>query len=212
MITDKSRERRLKKVIAIYKAQDLKEHIKRGDVAVFPTDTVWGIGASIDYENSIKRIFEIKRRDKNKTLPILIGNKEYIYNNFRIDEIEKKIIDNYMPGPLTIVLSAKGNFSKLIKRNGTVAIRIPLCKDLARVLLETGPIAATSANISGESPLNTYDDIEKLKGVDIIVKYNMCNVSNTASTIVRVENGYIDIIREGAIKAEDIRRLINNVK
>ncbi len=186
--------------------------VKQGNIVLFPTDTVWGIGIFVEEEeDKIKRIFEIKNRDKNKKLPILVGNKNYIYDNFYISEKEKLIIEHFMPGPLTMILKAKKKYSSLVMYEDTVAVRIPDCKDLQSAL-SLYPMAATSANISGMDPINNVDKIIEVFGDYYvgIVNFDMCYPKGLSSTIIKFVDNKLHILREGNIKREDIEEVILN--
>ena len=144
----------------------------------------------------------------------MIPNKNFIYKHFILSDIEKSIVEGFMPGSLTIVLKAKkteNEFSSLVSLNDEVALRIPDCEELRESLETIGPIAATSANPSGEKPFDTYNQIEeKLNGIDAVVSFEMCRISNVASTVVKIENDNIKILREGNIKEEELRSFIFN--
>ena len=95
-----------------------------GDVVIFPTDTVYGIGAKIDDTIALEKIYEIKRRPKDKRLAVLCANISDIEKIAVLNDTAKKLIENFMPGALTIILKSKKEFiSEYIFE--TVAVRIP---------------------------------------------------------------------------------------
>ncbi|MCB9768298.1 MAG: threonylcarbamoyl-AMP synthase [Candidatus Omnitrophica bacterium] len=135
-------------------------------VGLFPTDTVYGIGCRADSEEGTNRIFEIKGRDFAKTLPILIGDWE------QFEEFAEPIGSDYMdrlrevwPGGLTAVVRASMKGQRLSQdclREGTLAIRMPDHEELRNLIREIGaPLAATSANLSGEIEHLRLSEISK---------------------------------------------------
>lgn len=187
--------------------------IKNGGIAVFPTDTVYGIGTNAFCKQSVDKIYEIKKRPNEKPLSILVNNKEDIEKYAIINNnIERKIIDNFMPGAITIILERKqGILDYIAPEKNTIGIRIPNNKIILNILEKLKlPIVAPSANMSGEpssATLNDIIDIFKDK-VDVCIDGGKCEVSE-ASTIVQVINGEIVIIREGIITKKDIENVIN---
>ena len=172
-------------------------------VIAFPTDTVFGVGALIDDEIAIDKIFELKHRDYSKPLAILAASVEDILPY--IDDVSEdvvKLMNKYWPGALTIIFNKKNNVSnKITSGFKTIAFRIPNCDISLEILKQTGPLATTSVNISGEKPLNTYEEIERYFGdkIDYIVSDNVSS-SNVSSTIIDVTTNEIKIIRQGEIK------------
>lgn len=172
-------------------------------VIAFPTDTVFGVGALIDDEIAIDKIFELKHRDYSKPLAILAASVNDILPY--IDDVSEdvvKLMTKYWPGALTIIFNKKNNVSnKITSGFKTIAFRIPNCDISLEILKQTGPLATTSVNISGEKPLNTYEEIERYFGdkIDYIVSDNVSS-SNVSSTIIDVTTNAIKIIRQGEIK------------
>lgn len=172
-------------------------------IIAFPTDTVFGVGALIDDPIAINKIYQLKKRDFNKPLAILAATfddiKPFVTN---VDTDIMNIIKANWPGALTIIFK-KSEFAKnILDQNlDTLAFRIPNCQEALELLSKTGPLATTSVNISGESPINTYQQIKQLFGnqIDYIIEKNVKS-SNVSSTIIDVSTGKIKIIRQGEIK------------
>ena len=141
--------------------------IKSGGIVVFPTETVYGIGTNAFIEESIKKIYEIKKRPLEKICSILIANKKDIIKYANIcNDVEKKIINNFMPGPITIILQKKEGVLEYVTGNKeTIGIRIPQNEIILEILKEVNiPILAPSANISGEtSGTNINEIMEKFE-------------------------------------------------
>ncbi len=172
-------------------------------IIAFPTDTVYGIGALIDDEIGIKKVYQLKKRDFEKPLPILAGSVNDIlpYIVMPNDEI-LDIMNKYWPGALTIVFK-KSDLCKKIFRNNldTVGFRIPNEKDAIRLLKIVGPLATTSVNLSGEKPLNDALLINSLFGNKIDYIYNKKVISSDiSSTVIDCSKDKITILRQGEIK------------
>lgn len=191
--------------------------LKNGGIGIFPTDTVYGIGCDFLNVNSLIKLFEIKKRDFNKPINILVSNKEMIYNFIKdINPIEKILIDNFWPGPFTIIFN-KTNLVPDILTSGlsTVGIRMPnnkVCLDLINKL--GSPIATSSANISNERPTSVIDEnlIKNFENnVDFILDSGKID-GGIPSTIVKVEENKINILREGPISFNDVMEVIKNAK
>lgn len=186
--------------------------IKSGGIVVFPTETVYGIGTNAFIEESIKKIYEIKKRPLEKICSILIANKKDIIKYANIcNDVEKKIINNFMPGPITIILQKKeGVLEHVTGNKETIGIRIPQNEIILEILKKVNiPILAPSANISGEtSGTNINEIMEKFEDkVDIYINGGKCKFEES-STIVQVINNEPVILREGKIKLEDIKKVL----
>lgn len=175
---------------------------------IFPTDTVYGIGCGIFDKKNIDKIYDIKHRPRSKPLACLCANLKQIQTIAYIGEKEQKIIENLMPGALTIILKAKDNV-KEVTGFDTIGVRIPNSKTAQSILLENGPMLTTSVNESEERPLNSYEEIYE-KYNDVVDKIYSSNEPSSAisSTVVSLLNGDIQILREGQIKFDDIKGII----
>lgn len=181
------------------------------ELIIFPTDTVYGLGAKVYDDLAQERIMEIKNRDCSKRFAVLCANLSQIEQIAIVSDDAKKIINKFMPGGLTLILKAKNKDIHNYAIDDTVAVRIPKHPIAIKLLLENGPLATTSVNLSGEKPLNDYNLIkEKFKDkVDYIfsdptnIKY-----SNIPSTIIDMTND-LKVIREGAISLEEILKIIS---
>ena len=185
--------------------------IDDNELIVFPTDTVYGLGAKVLDDLGQERIMELKNRDCSKRLAVLCANLEQIEDIAIVSSDAKKIINKFLPGGLTLILEAKDKSIHNYAIDNTVAVRIPKHPIAIKLLLENGPLATTSVNLSGEKPLNDYTIInEKFKGkVDYIFNDELgIKYSNVPSTIIDMTNG-LKVIREGEIKIEEILKVIS---
>ena len=189
--------------------------IKNGGLVVFPTETVYGLGADATNPEAARSIFSAKGRPSDNPLIIHIANpkdaEKYTFTN----EIYYNLAEKFMPGPLTVILKSKDNIP-LTTRAGldTVAVRCPENK-IARKLIEFSgvPIAAPSANLSGTpSPTKAQHVIDDMLGkVDLIIDGGECEFG-LESTIVKIdENGEITLLRPGKITLEQLLEVSNKV-
>ncbi|MCF2875642.1 MULTISPECIES: L-threonylcarbamoyladenylate synthase [unclassified Tenacibaculum] len=174
--------------------------LKKGEIILYPTDTVWGIGCDATDTESVKRIFEIKNREESKSLIILVDSIEMLQEY--IDEIPDdalKILKENKKPTTIIYNNPKGLAKNTIASDNTVAIRIPddeFCKQLIKKFGK--PIVSTSANISGEPTAKSFSEISNaiLNSVDYVVDLHREKITQKSSTILRIDNGSVIVIRE----------------
>ena len=189
------------------KLEEIAQALKNDKLVVFPTETVYGIGANALSYNAVNKIFIAKGRPTDNPLIVHISSKKMINNVAKdITEIEQKLIDIFMPGPITIILKKKECIPDNVTCSlDTVGVRMPK-NIIARKIIEKAgvPIAAPSANISGKPSGTNIEDIKnELYGrVDYIVDGGMCEIG-LESTVVKVENNVINILRPGKISSDD---------
>ena len=175
----------------------------RGKVIAYPTDTAFGIGAMIDDLEAINKIYKLKKRSSDKPLAILASKVEDILPYIEMpSEAIFNIMKKYWPGALTIIFKKKHSISsQVVSKIDTIAFRIPNNAITLNILEKTGPLATTSVNISGDNPINTYQEIDKLFGdkIDYLLVKNV-NSSNISSTIIDVSDNHLKIVRQGEIK------------
>lgn len=181
------------------------EIIENGGVVIFPTDTVYGIGCNPYDANAVKKIYEIKSREKIKSLPVLASSIQIVKEISIIDEFTEKIIKKYWPGPLTLILKLKDkNLKKSLNLEDKIAVRIPNSECTLKLLNKCNLLVGTSANISGDSSFTDPQECMKnVKNYDVFVDGGTIT-SKGESTIIEIKNEKIHIIREGALKKEDI--------
>lgn len=190
--------------------------IRNGELVIFPTETVYGIGANALDENAVGKIFIAKGRPSDNPLIVHVADKRKINEITQdITEVEQKLIDNFMPGPFTIILKRKPIIPNIVTAGlETVAIRMP-DNIIARGIIQFSgvPIAAPSANISGKPSGTNIEDIRKeLEGrVSAIVDGGETAIG-IESTVVKVIDEVPVILRPGKIAPEDIKKVVGNVK
>ena len=183
--------------------------LQHGGVVAYPTDTVYGIGASLQFPESLRRIFEIKGRRREQTLPVLLASSEDLHKvSPGVDPRLLTLASRYWPGPLTVAVPARpGLPADVVAPDGTVGVRVP-AHSVALTLARRcgGALATTSANISGFPPAQSAEEIAEpvQQTVDIVLDGGISR-GGTASTVIRQEGATISIIREGAITASELQ-------
>lgn len=192
------------------------KYITEGKLVVFPTETVYGIGADATSKEAVDKIFMAKHRPADNPLIVHINGYDMLNKVAKnIGVVEKKIMDKFWPGPISIILDKLDSIPLNVTAGlNTVAVRMPSNKVALKLIsMCNTPIAAPSANISSK-PSGTYiDDIyEELKSsVDYFLDDGYTEVG-IESTVVRVIDGVVNILRPGKISKEDILEITNNVK
>lgn len=188
------------------------ELIKQGKIVIFPTETVYGIGTNGLDENAVRRLYEVKKRPLNKPISLLVSDMTMVDSIAKdITEIEYKIMEKFFPGPLTIILKKKDIIPGILTAGkDTIGIRMP-SGEIARKLVETAgvPIAAPSANISGEpSGTNLRKIMRHFEGkVDYCIDGGESELG-ISSTIIQVIEGNVKILRQGSITLEQINKIL----
>lgn len=176
----------------------------QGEVIIFPTDTVYGIGCNPYNSKSVKKVFQIKQRVETKPLPILAFSKEEIKKIAKLDGIIEKIADRFWPGPLTVVLeNLEDKFPAGIIHDSKIAVRIPGNKCILSILKECKLLVGTSANISGKDTITDSTKIDD-SGLYYDIFLDDGKISGGESTIIELKNEKINIIREGNITSKEI--------
>ena len=183
--------------------------LRNGGVVVFPTETVYGIGANCFDIEAVKRIYKIKNRPFNKPINLLVSNIDMINQVAKdITELEYAIIKKFFPGPLTIILKKKDIVPNIVTANGdTVGVRMPANEIALKLIEKAGvPLATPSANISGRpSGINIDDIMNDFKDkVNYFIDDGPSKIGY-ASTIVQVIDGVPHILRQGSITEEEIK-------
>jgi len=184
------------------KIEEAVRVLKSGGLVVFPTDTVYGLGASIHFPRAMDRIYEIKKRPQEKRLVFLVGFKKDIgrFTNALSTEA-KKLVQYFWPGPLTLIFSSK--------KYKTVALRMPDHRIALGLIRRAGPLATTSANLSGRKESVVLNGVgrELLEKVDLSIDGGK-TPRGRVSTVLDVTKYPFTIVREGCIKKVELRRFI----
>lgn len=205
-----------KSKINVHELDEINKCLKSGGLVIFPTETVYGLGADATNTLAVDKIFMAKGRANDNPLIVHLDSKSSIKKYAEIsNEIEQKLIDTFMPGPFTLILKKKDNIPNNVSAGlDTVGIRIPSNKIANTILYTSGvPIAAPSANVSGKPSGTDINDITlEFDGkVDYIIDGNNTDIG-LESTVVKVIDGVPSILRPGFITKEDIIDAVGIVK
>ena len=170
--------------------------MSEGGVVLYPTDTVYGLGANIFDTSAVKRIFEIKQRSLLKPVSILIPDMAAIDLVARVSNDQKEVINNYLPGPYTFILRRTPIVPRVVTSGSAyVGIRVPN-NDIACRLAALFPITTTSANISDDEVLSNPEDILEQLGCDVDLVIDVGDLSSDhASMIIDLSQSNPKIIR-----------------
>ena len=193
---------------------DAAEIIKRGGLVAFPTETVYGLGASGLDAGAAERIYAAKGRPSDNPLIIHIAKPEDAEKYCVTGEVYYKLARAFMPGPLTVILPKKDVVPKTVTGGlETVAVRCP-SDPVAHALISLSglPIAAPSANISGRpSPTEAQTVLEEMDGrIDMIIDGGECDIG-LESTIVKPTSDGVKLLRPGGITVEMLKSVVGNV-
>lgn len=197
------------------KLKDVANALKNGELVLFPTETVYGLGANGLNEEAVKRIYEVKNRSRKKPINLLVCNMEMIEELAQdISVLEYKLMKTFFPGPFTIILKKKKIVPDIVTAGlDTVGVRMP-SGVIAQKLVELSgvPVATPSANLSGEpSGINLNDILEEFKDkVDYAIDGGTSELG-IASTIVKVIDDVPHVLRIGKITPEQIKKVAGNV-
>jgi L-threonylcarbamoyladenylate synthase len=192
------------------------EILQNGGIIAFPTETFYGLGVKFSLEDSLKKLYKIKKRPKEKAMPLIIGNKDLLpVVTSYVNSIAIILMKKFWPGPLTLIFPAKENLSDYITA-GTrkVAVRIPGESFALHLAKSTSfPITATSANPSGTVSARDAETVVRYFGdkIDLLIDGGITS-GGLPSTIVDITENKINIIREGAIKKQLLASISNNRK
>lgn len=185
--------------------QAAAEVLKKGRVAAIPTDTVYGFAALACDSAAIARLYEIKERSQMKSIAVLLadaGQAEQVAKNF--PPKARRLAAKYWPGALTVIVAKREGLPADLTSNDLIGLRIPNC-DFARDLMRlTGPLATTSANLSGMPPAKNIAEFAELHNrLDLIIDGGQVR-GGVPSSVIRCDCEPALILREGAIPAEEL--------
>ena len=173
-----------------------------GAIGILPTDTLYGFVASALRPESVERLYEARGRDEKKPCIVLLADRVDIARFGRaLSSEEDALLDTLWPGAVSVILSGfSERFSYIHRGTGSIAFRVPDVPELRDMLRVSGPIIAPSANPEGMKPAETVEEAESYFGdrADFLVDGG--RLSGLPSTVVKVENGRLTVVRQGAAK------------
>ena len=186
----------------ILAADDLTE----GNLVVYPTETVYGIAADIFNQKAVKNLYVAKNRPFDMPLTVAVANKDMVENIAIMTRPVEKLIDAFLPGPLTIITDKNPNVPDMVTAmSHKVGIRIPDNPIALELIKRTGPLVATSANLHSHPDATTVQEAQKEFG-ESVTTYLDDGTTGTGrpSTIVWISEGKVEIIRQGDISKKQI--------
>ncbi len=180
--------------------------ITQGGLVVYPTDTLYALGASIFDDDAVREVFSLKHRPFSIPLPVAVSSIDKIKDIAMIDSTLKHQLSTFMPGRITIILPKKPAVTQLVTaQKNTIAVRVPDDETARSLLSKTGPLTVTSANIHGQSTPFSIGEIKKcFSNVGNIMYLDEGKRMGSSSTIVDVTGSSPRILRRGAIPDQDI--------
>jgi len=193
--------------IAVLKAAGV---LRRGGVILYPTDTLYGLGADALSDIAIEKIYTIKDREAHKPLHCIVADLDMAAQYAVVNDAARTLAEKFLPGPLTLILRKRDDVDPALSRGRTeFAIRIPddeFCLELARSFGQ--PYTTTSANLSGMASERSLEKIlaqlgERATNIDLAIDGGVLP-ERLPSTIVNLVSGSPSVLREGAIPTRDI--------
>ena len=186
------------------------EDLAAGRLIVYPTETVYGIGADIYNESAVKNLYVAKNRPFDMPLSVAVSDKAMLESIAVLNENADKLVKAFLPGPLTIIIKKQPNVPDIVTSSSQkVGIRIPDNRFALELIRRTGPIVATSANLHGrpdavdvDAAIADYGD-----AVDTYIDAGSCTLGQP-STIVWLMDKEVEIVRQGAIPVDKIKEVL----
>jgi L-threonylcarbamoyladenylate synthase len=185
--------------------------LKKGELAVLPTDTVYGVAADAFSPAAVERLLAAKGRGRDMPVPVLVGAAngldglaEHVTDDMRA------LVEAFWPGALTLIVPAAASLAwDLGETRGTVAVRMPDDEVALAVLERTGPLAVSSANITGRPAARDADEAEQMLGADVEVVVDGGSApGGQASTIVDCTGPQGRVLRRGALSLEELNEVL----
>jgi L-threonylcarbamoyladenylate synthase len=192
--------------------ETVRTAIRAGESVVFPTDTVYGIAADPFSPQAVQGLFDAKNRGRDMPPPVLIGDAEVLEAYTKdVPAAARLLANRYWPGPLTLILTAQESLRMdLGETKGSIGVRVPDHEVARAILRATGPLAVSSANISGEpAATDAYEARRQLRGSVAVYVDGGATPGPTPSTIVDFATDLTGrVVRIGAIPLDELRRLL----
>lgn len=203
---------------AIDRATGLREAasaVRRGELVVLPTDTVYGIGADAFSATAVADLLRAKGRGRTMPTPVLIGSPNTLHGLVTdFSELAWELVDAFWPGALTLVTKHQPSLQwDLGDTRGTVAVRMPLHPVAIELLTEVGPMAVSSANLTGHPAPETCHAAQEMLGDSVSVYLDGGPTpGNVPSSIVDVTGRVPVLLREGALSPEELRKVVPDLE
>ncbi|GAB7184757.1 L-threonylcarbamoyladenylate synthase [Kitasatospora sp. Ki12] len=188
--------------------------VRRGELVVLPTDTVYGVGADAFVPEAVARLLAAKGRGRNMPSPVLVGSPEGLDELVEVTERTRALVAAFWPGGLTVVARHLPSVElDLGETGGTVAVRMPAHPVAVELLNATGPLAVSSANLTGKDSPQDCDAAQEMLGDSVAVYLDGGRTeAAVGSSIVDVTGEVPVLLRAGAISAERLREVVPDLR
>jgi L-threonylcarbamoyladenylate synthase len=185
--------------------------LRKGNLVVYPTETLYGLGANALDEAAVNRVFIAKKRPFDMPISIAVSDLQMIENVAVLDPVSRRVAQKFMPGPITLVLKKKPKVPDLVTAaTDEVGIRMPDHPLALKIIHKFGPITSTSANLhSYPDPVNLKNTVKEMG--DSVSVYLDCGSTKLGkhSTIIAVHDGEMEVIRQGVIPIKEIEAVLH---
>jgi len=185
--------------------------VSRGEVIVLPTDTVYGVGADAFSPDAVARLLAAKGRDRQTPPPVLIPSVRTVDGLARdVSVAARALMDSFWPGPLTVIVHAQPSLAwDLGETRGTVALRVPDHGAALALLARTGPLAVTSANLTGKAAATSAEDAREQLGPAVSVYLDAGDSPlGIASTIIDATGPALRVVRDGGVSWDKLVEVV----
>ena len=187
--------------------EEARKALQNGKLLVYPTDTVWGMGCDPSNQKAVDKLFKIKGKKQNG-VSVMFSNKKQIYDTCITKGKAKKIIEEFLPGPVTLILKSKKEFANGVMRDGNLGVRIPLNKTSMELAKET-PVVSTSVNLHGHEIAENLDEAKRIFGSNCVYLDGE-KPKGIESTIINLANAEPEITRIGALYSTILEGIIES--
>jgi len=190
-------------------AEEAAEVLRGGGIVLYPTDTLYGLGVDAANREAVARLTALKGRNAGKAVSVVVPSPESIREYAEVPPEAERLIAAHLPGALTLVLPLTDTRFAHLAQDGCIGIRVPESEfTLALGRHFSAPYTATSANVSGLPSLESVEEIgrqfgDKAQGIDLVIDSGKLS-DKAPSTVVKVVEDVIEVVREGALSREDV--------
>ena len=193
--------------------EKIKQELEKGGAVVLPTETVYGLFAKALDKKAVDHVYQLKRRPRDKALNLNVAHLDDILNfSNNQPPYLQKLVDSFLPGPLTIILEANDKVPYWVNSDlTTVGFRMPSHPITLELIREFGPLIGPSANISGQASGASLKEILKEFGQEVLGIEDDTFLTGQDSTILDLSSAKVKILRQGSITREDILAMIPEI-
>ncbi len=186
-------------IASLFPMAQISQIIKQGQVAVIPTDTIYGIVASALNKQAVEEVYRLRKRNPEKPCIILASSLEDIENfGITLDQNTKNYLNQLWPNPVSVILSCPNpKFEYLHRGTNTLAFRIPKSNSLLGLLKQTGPIIAPSANFEGMKPATTIEEAKSYFKDEVPFYEDQGELNSEPSTLIQIQDNQVTVLRQG---------------